>query len=194
MSDPRLALRAVAAQLARLGQSWALVGGMAVAVRGEPRFTRDVDVAVAVPDDAAFEQLVRGMVGAGYQVSAVLEREPSRRLATVRVVSAEGVIVDLLGASCGIEPEVVARATTVDVPAIGVIPVARAEELLAMKVLSHREGREHDRRDAIGLIRLNPGLDLAAVRENLHRICERGFARGRDLHARLADLVAAADA
>ncbi len=30
----------------------ALVGGVAVSVRTEPRFTRDVDLAVAVPDDS----------------------------------------------------------------------------------------------------------------------------------------------
>jgi len=33
----------------------ALVGGLAVSARTEPRFTRDLDVAVAVPDDAGAE-------------------------------------------------------------------------------------------------------------------------------------------
>ncbi len=41
--------------LGRLGLRWALIGGLAVAVRAEPRFTRDVDLAVAVADDRELE-------------------------------------------------------------------------------------------------------------------------------------------
>jgi hypothetical protein len=50
------------------------------------------------------------------------------RLSTVRLFSPQGVTVDLLFASSGIEAEIVARATDVDVPAVGTIRVARAEE------------------------------------------------------------------
>jgi hypothetical protein len=39
-------------------QAWALVGGLAVSVRTEPRFTRDVDLAVAVFDDNEAEALI----------------------------------------------------------------------------------------------------------------------------------------
>lgn len=49
------ALRAIARDLDREGARWALVGGLAVSARTEPRFTRDLDVAVAVPDDGAAE-------------------------------------------------------------------------------------------------------------------------------------------
>lgn len=45
------ALRRTVIDLGRLGRGWALVGGFAVAARAEPRFTRDVDVPVAVEDD-----------------------------------------------------------------------------------------------------------------------------------------------
>ena len=41
--------------LDRLGLKWALIGGLAVAVRAEPRFTRDVDLAVTVADDREAE-------------------------------------------------------------------------------------------------------------------------------------------
>ena len=37
--------------LSELGADWAVLGGLAVAARTEPRFTRDIDLAVAVRND-----------------------------------------------------------------------------------------------------------------------------------------------
>ena len=54
---PELALAAICRQLVRLGRRFALVGGLAVSVRAEVRFTRDVDIAVAVADDPEAESL-----------------------------------------------------------------------------------------------------------------------------------------
>jgi len=108
----------------------------------------------------------------------------------VRLASPSGVVVDLLAASSGIEAEVVARATRIDFGDIGEIPVARAEELLAMKVLSMTERRLQDRIDAVNLVlmteQLDLDLDLDAVRENLAEITRRGFHRDQDLLAKLA--------
>jgi len=53
-----LLLRQISALLDKQHQAWALVGGLAVSVRTEPRFTRDLDLAVAVADDRAAEDLV----------------------------------------------------------------------------------------------------------------------------------------
>jgi len=44
-------LAQVAADLETIGARWAVIGGLAVAIRAEPRFTKDVDLAVAVVDD-----------------------------------------------------------------------------------------------------------------------------------------------
>ncbi len=57
-ADLEHALLAVASDLTALGRQFALVGGLAVSARAEVRFTRDVDLAVAVVDDADAEQLV----------------------------------------------------------------------------------------------------------------------------------------
>ena len=46
------------AELTELGARFALVGGLAVSAWGEPRYTRDVDLAVAVERDDEAEQLV----------------------------------------------------------------------------------------------------------------------------------------
>ena len=72
------------------GCGWALVGGLAVSIRAEPRFTRDVDVAVSVADDATAEGLVRDLRAQGYRLDATLEQAALGRLATVRLVAAGG--------------------------------------------------------------------------------------------------------
>ena len=110
MTDPRPedALAHAAAELRRRGQRFALVGGLAISVRGEVRATRDVDLAVAVADDSELEKLVADLAKAGYRPVATVEQEARRRLAVVRLESPAGFRVDLLAASCGIEPEIVA--------------------------------------------------------------------------------------
>lgn len=51
-------------------EAWALVGGLAVSVRTEPRFTRDLDLAVAVSDDHAAEALIHQLHAAGFSPSS----------------------------------------------------------------------------------------------------------------------------
>jgi predicted nucleotidyltransferase len=184
------ALARVAGELRRRGHAFALIGGLGVSIRGEVRFTRDVDLAVRVGSDAEMEGLVRDLSTAGYSPLAVIEQDDRSRLATVRLRSPGGVVVDLLAASSGIEEEVVSRATDVDIEGAGPIPVARAEELLALKVLSMTEKRPQDGLDAEALLAMNPGLDVAAVRDLLARIVARGFHRGQDLGTKLDALLA----
>ena len=52
------------ADLRELSSSWALVGGWAVAVRAEPRATKDFHIAVAVDSYAEAESLVRAVASA----------------------------------------------------------------------------------------------------------------------------------
>jgi predicted nucleotidyltransferase len=93
----------VVRRLTGLGAECALIGGLAVSARAEPRFTRDVDLAVSVTDDSTAESLVNHFVSKGFVVLALVEQEAAGRLATVRLVppgqTEEGVVVDLLFAS-----------------------------------------------------------------------------------------------
>jgi len=101
------ALERVAHDLSVRGQGFALVGGIAVSVRAEPRLTRDLDLAVAVANDGEAEALIHALVNDGYRVIAIVEQEATSRLATARLVSpgesTTGVVADLLFASVGIE-------------------------------------------------------------------------------------------
>jgi hypothetical protein len=186
---PELAIQAICVELSARGRQFALVGGLAVSVRSEIRFTRDVDIAVCVLDDADAEALVHQLLGVGYKPVASVEHEARQRLSTVRFLSPQGVKVDLLFASSGIEAEIVARASLVDMGGAGTVPVANAEELLAMKILSMTDRRLQDRLDAMRLLQFVPNLDLSVVREHLSRITQRGFERDQDLEAKLASVL-----
>jgi hypothetical protein len=183
---PEAALVAICGEMVRLGRRFALVGGLAVSVRAEVRFTRDVDIVVLVTDDPDAESLTYHLRSAGYSAIASVEHEVRHRLSTVRLMSPSGVKVDLLFASSGIETETVDRATSVEFGSAGTVPVACAEELLAMKVLSMADNRLQDRIDAQRLLQFTPELDVARVRENLALITARGYSREQDLEAKLA--------
>ena len=191
MTEPVVleALAAAAQALRQRQERFALVGGLAVSIHGEVRFTRDVDLAVAVADDEAAEQLVYGLRSEGFEAVASVEHGERERLSTVRLLSPLGVKVDLIFASCGIEAEVVERATLIDVPGTGPLPVACVEELVAMKTLSMTQRRLQDRIDAQRLLEHTEGLDLERVRANLALIHQRGYDRGEDLEAKLASLL-----
>jgi hypothetical protein len=103
--DPLAALAQIAAELARLKRAFALVGGLGVSVRAEVRFTRDVDLAVRVRDDADAESLARELHAKGYGIVALVEHDEAERLATLRLRSPSGVTVDLLMAS-SVNPEI----------------------------------------------------------------------------------------
>jgi len=59
-----------------------------VSARAEPRFTRDVDVAVAITDDREAEALVHALTSDGYRLRAAVEQDAVERLATVRLALA----------------------------------------------------------------------------------------------------------
>jgi predicted nucleotidyltransferase len=174
------ALIRLASDLRDLQVKWAQVGGLAVSVRAEPRNTRDIDLAVAAPSDREAEALIQALSARGYAIDEVLEQTEVNRLATVRLLAPGGgrPVVDLLFASSGIEPELVAAAEPLEVLADVVVPVARLPHLLALKVLA---AREQDLADAHALL-VNAGADdLRLTREALALISGRGFARGKNL-------------
>lgn len=173
------------------GGSIALIGGLAVSAYGHSRFTADVDFAVAVKSDSEAETLIHNLVRAGYAVKSLLEQEVIGKIATVRLevpdTGLSPLIVDLLFASCGIESEVVLAAEFIEAfPGI-TFPVARVGHLVAMKLLSERDHRAHDRTDLDAMLAEITPEELQLAREAVALIEARGFNRGRDLAASLND-------
>ena len=186
------ALRRMAADLAKHDRRWALVGGFAVSARAEPRFTRDIDAAVAVADDADGEGLVRLMLADGYRLLASVEQDETGRLATVRLASpltGGDVVVDLLFASSGIEPEIVRAAEMTDVVPGLRLPIAMTGHLIALKLLARDDlERPQDLADLRSLGKVATSADYQSAREAVLLISARGFDRGRDLAAALEEL------
>lgn len=180
------ALRQACADLASVGKPFALVGGLAVSLRGYVRFTRDIDFAIVAKDDMEVEELVRTMRTRGYELVTLVEQDETKRIATVRLTSPSGVTLDLLTASSGIEPEVVSRSERLEWDADLSLSVARAEELVSLKVLAMTERRPRDRGDALALLEL--GVSVSAVEENLQLIESRGYQRKQDLVRKFSEL------
>ena len=184
------ALRRATQDLTAVGAEFALVGGIAISTRTEPRFTRDIDLAIRVDDDSAAEALV---VELGYAVVATAEHRALRRLATARLRApggADAPIVDLLFASSSIEPEVVAAAERLRLSASLEVPVARVGHLLAMKVLAVKPARPQDASDILALLRVAQEADLELARTSLELIERRGASRDKDLAGVLAHYLA----
>lgn len=188
-------LRRVAKDLTGLRQRWALVGGFAVSARSEPRFTRDVDIVVAVANDDAAESLVRQLLTQQYHLLASVEQDAARRLAAVRLGAtadtAANVVVDLLFASCGIEPEIAKAAEEIEILPDLVAPVATTAHLIAMKLLARDDDRRpQDRSDLRALVDAASPQDIQDARKAIELITLRGFHRDRDLAAEWTRLAA----
>jgi predicted nucleotidyltransferase len=191
------ALKQAASDLGAVGAAWAVIGGFAVGARAEPRFTRDVDFAVAVAGDAEAEQLVHRLQVRGYAVAMVLEHEYAGVLATVRLVrptpDARQVFIDLLFGSSGIEDQVVAQASPLEVLPGFVVPVATVGHLIALKLLARDDTRRpNDLADLNALLAAATPADLELAKAAAITIMERGFNRDRDLPADLAALTSSA--
>lgn len=165
---------------------WALIGGFAVSARAEPRFTRDVDICVLVADDREAETTAMRLRGLGYEVESFVEHEYVDRLATIRMRStvAGGVVIDVLFASSGIEPEIIQEAEWVElVPGLA-MPVARAAHLVALKLLARDDAtRPQDSADLIALRQVLTETDEIDLRRLVRVVVERGYHRDRDMVA-----------
>ena len=193
MTSLESALRQICADLTASGHSFALVGGLAVSVRTEPRFTRDADIAVAVASDAEAEALVRSLRARGYEIEVVVEQEAVGRLATARLTRSSEqtpTVIDLLFASSGIEPEIVAEAEEIELLPRLRVRVATAGHLIALKVLARDDvTRPQDVGDLRALLRVASAADVTRARAALTLIVRRGYHRGRDLHPELEKLL-----
>jgi hypothetical protein len=133
---------------------------------------------------------VRELQARRYRVHALVEQEATGRLATVRLLPGgedeTGVVVDVLFASSGIEPEVSAEAERLELLPGLRVPIATVGHLIALKVLARDDRtRPQDRVDLAGLIRVAAAPEIERARGALALIALRGFHRGKDLSADL---------
>lgn len=134
--------------LERHGVRYALVGGLAASLRGQPRVTADVDMVIEVDIDGALALL------ADINVSkfAPLFADVTEVVKTAFILPARhrttGVKLDLAIGLSGFERQTIQRAETLELGSCHVT-VASAEDLLVMKILA---GRPQDEQDIRGII------------------------------------------
>ncbi len=143
--------------------------------------------------DAQAEALIRTLRDDGYEVGALVEQETTGRIATVRLDASvpddDGVVVDLLFASSGVEAEIVQSAEVLDLFDGLEAPVATIGALIALKLLARDDvTRPQDRVDLVALGRVASSFDLVEAGRMCRLIEYRGYARGRDLVSALAQL------
>jgi predicted nucleotidyltransferase len=161
------ALRQVDAFLKALGIPYIIIGGIANAVRGEPRTTHDADLKV----------LVKGMTIAQFRALAEVQFKPYRRpwlgqaesALVISVEVAPDMIVDLLAAVLPYEEQAIQRAELIYFEDL-LLPVCTAEDLIIHKAIANRT---KDWQDIDGiLLRQRGKLDVAYVRDWVAQFAE----------------------
>ena len=126
----------------------ALIGGLAVSLRGQPRMTVDVDLVILADVERAL-RLVRELDSTPFQpLFAGVEEVVSRSYILPIRHRSTGIRVDLAIGMSGFERDAVGRATPVAIGDLRV-PVVSVEDLLVMKALA---GRPQDDLDIRGLV------------------------------------------
>lgn len=158
---------------------WALVGGIAIALRVLPRTTEDVDVILAVSGDEETQRVAGFLISRGWRP----EREFNNQHGQIASMRMRGpgrsdIILDLLVAATGIEAEVAASAEPLVVGHEIEMQVATVASLLALKILA---GRDKDQQDIEALVEAASGPDIRGAQRLLELIERRGFDRDKDL-------------
>lgn len=145
----------------QLGVSYAIIGGVAVQIWGEPRLTQDVDLTVAAPLDepAVFIQQVLDRFPA--RLEGALEF--ARRNRVILITATNGCPVDVSLGLPGYEDEVMRRAVDVELEPGNAVKMCSAEDLIIHKAIA---GRPQDVRDIEGVIyRQKLALDADYIRQ-----------------------------
>jgi len=181
-------LQSIVPLLRELDFGFALVGGLAVSVWTEPRFTRDLDFTISVESDDEAETAARHLITAGYHVAIELDNRRTGRLATLRHVPPGTLLhtdddrnhhqlyIDLLFDHCGIEQETVRDALECEIAPAVFAPVARLPHLVAMKCLAAANPhRMQDRLDIVAMLRIASSTDIKHAQQFVKLIVQRGY-------------------
>ncbi|MGD8316180.1 MAG: hypothetical protein PVH21_04540 [Myxococcales bacterium] len=147
----------------QLEVDWYVFGAQAALVHGAVRMTADVDVTV-FPGDLTMEALVEALEANGFELRGV-ETDFVRETRVLPLVHLEtGINADVVIGGPGIEESFRSRAEPVDLGGT-IVPVAAAEDVVAMKILG---GRSKDREDVVAIIAAQgPSLNYNRIRATL---------------------------
>jgi len=152
-------LRDLVNWLDKRGDPYAIIGGVAACLQSKVRATADIDVVIST-DETKLDALVADAKAHGFTPRRA---DPVGFAAVNRIVLlthlGDEINVDMSLADLAFERELIAKAKRI--AALGVrVPLARPEELIAMKVLAFRN---RDVRDIESLLDAHPRINLKQV-------------------------------
>jgi hypothetical protein len=153
------ALRSLAAALEELGIDGALIGGVAVSLLAEPRFTRDLD-AVIMYDTEVTASLMEAL--AHHDLIPLFD-DAEQFARESRVIPLRhkltGIVVDVMLGCMPFESEVVARAKPSGEPGVP-MSLATPEDLVILKAIA---SRPKDLEDIRNIALTYPDMDRARI-------------------------------
>lgn len=178
--------------LAAIGVRWYLFGAQAAILHGAVRLTADVDITVDLGTRPAAD-LVEGLRRKGIALRiADVDRFVERTRVLPMVHVRFRIPVDVVLAGPGLEEQFLARAEVRVVEGVS-IPVAAADDLVAMKILA---GRPKDIEDVVAIVAAQGArfdleratttvglLELALDQRDLMPLLEQAVAQARRFHA-----------
>lgn len=144
-----------------------VIGGIAVMRWGEPRTTRDVDLALLTGfgrEERFVDELLAGFAGRGPN-----PRELALRQRVLLLTAANGVAIDVALAGFPFEEETMRRASAFEFDANCVLTTCSAEDLVVAKAFADRPKDWLDVESV--LVRQGTKLDMAYVLRQLVPLC-----------------------
>lgn len=125
-----------------------VIGGLAVAVWGNPRVTKDADLKVLLTREQAAQLLAA--LPSEYQALTADPEAELRQLGFIFIQDAQGVRIDLLLADLGFDQQAIGRGQVIEPLPGAKITVCTPEDLIIYKLISTRAYDHEDARRVIG--------------------------------------------
>jgi hypothetical protein len=169
MIDPIDAAHELGVFLSEHGIDYVVIGGLAVQIWGEERFTRDADLTIGSSIEEGVSPVVRLITGA-YKSRVTDPVEFARKSRIILIETSGGVEVDISLALPGYEDDLFERAVSIEFQPGKRISVCSPEDLIIHKAIA---GRPQDLQDIEGVVvRQGMGLNLTYLHRWLARLSE----------------------
>ena len=122
---------------------YAIIGGVAVAVWGEPRLTKDIDVKVLLSRKES-EKLFDAITKQGYQPFGDNPIEKLKKYGILFVHDTCGIRIDLHLSDTSFDRKVIKRACKIEIESGITVNICSAEDLIIYKMLSTRSSDSRD--------------------------------------------------
>lgn len=148
-------LEAIATQLDRRSMAYMIIGGQALLVYGEPRFTRDIDVTLGV-DSQKLDELLEIAKKSGWKILVENPQEfVNRTMVLPCLDEASGIRIDFIFSRSPYEAQAMKRVNKMSVGKVQVC-YASPEDLIIHKMIA---ARPRDLEDVRNILLKGPDLD-----------------------------------